>query len=263
MFFADLHTHSHYSSDGCETFSDLRQAAGACGLGALAFTDHCEPPPCTFALEDMIAEWDALEESPGLLLLRGAEVGDPHKDPAWARDMLAQPCFDIALCSLHTLAEPSAGAKDFYFMEYKSEAQCRALLRAYLDEHRAFFDCGAFDVLCHLGYPLRYMAAQGFFPSLTDHEPLLRRLFDLMVRHEVALEVNTKSQFGPLGAPNADEAMLRLYYDCGGRLVTIGTDAHAVAEVGRGLADAQRLLKKVGFTHQALFQKRRRRLLPL
>ena len=37
------------------------------------------------------------------------------------------------------------------------------------------------------------------------------------------------------------------YYSMGGRLVTLGSDAHTPENVGRGIAEAIEELKKIGF----------------
>ena len=49
-----------------------------------------------------------------------------------------------------------------------------------------------------------------------------------------ALEINTKR----LGSKEAVEIIMPIYkrfYEVGGRLVTVGSDAHRVEEIGRGL----------------------------
>ena len=107
------------------------------------------------------------------------------------------------------------------------------------------------------------MRAQGFSPSLSEHTSLLHRLFDRLIRQEMALELGTKSLYIPPSVWDEEEALLRIYYDRGGRLVTIGSDAHKAAQVGCGVREAQTLLRQIGFTHQTLFSRRQRRLQPL
>ena len=51
--------------------------------------------------------------------------------------------------------------------------------------------------------------------------------------------------------------MLKLYRECGGEILTIGSDAHRVGQVGAGFADAAALLKHLGFKHYATYQKRK------
>ena len=52
-----------------------------------------------------------------------------------------------------------------------------------------------------------------------------------------ALEINTRR----LGSKEAMEVLMPIYqrfYEVGGRIVTIGSDAHRASEIGKGLADA-------------------------
>jgi histidinol-phosphatase (PHP family) len=152
------------------------------------------------------------------------------------------------------------GSHDFYAETHRGEDQCHALLRDYLELQRSYFGYGRFEILGHLGYPLRYMARDGFFPDLSRHTDLLAALFGDLIRHDAALEVNTSPLYGPLGQTNPDETVLRLYYDLGGRLVTLGSDAHRPGQIGRGLPETHAMLKNIGFTHQAVYRKRARRL---
>ena len=50
--------------------------------------------------------------------------------------------------------------------------------------------------------------------------------------------------------------ILVLYRDCGGEIVTVGSDAHIPAHVGRGIAQALELVKACGFPACAAYEKR-------
>ena len=41
--------------------------------------------------------------------------------------------------------------------------------------------------------------------------------------------------------------LLKLYRDCGGRLMTIGSDAHAPVNLGKGIRQGYALLRAAGF----------------
>ena len=49
---------------------------------------------------------------------------------------------------------------------------------------------------------------------------------------------------------------LRLYRECGGEIVTIGSDAHYPRHVGVGVAQGQALLREAGFRFITAFEKR-------
>ena len=66
-----------------------------------------------------------------------------------------------------------------------------------------------------------------------------------------AIEVNTwcgrtVTQWQPL---------LELYRDCGGEIVTVGSDAHTPADVGKGVRAACALLRECGFRRVCTYEK--------
>lgn len=265
MYLVDYHTHSRFSEDGsCEPV-DMLLAARAAGLRELGISDHWDPPPRPHYYVEKVRDAlkEAREAAPDMTLLHGVEVGDPHLNESWGRDALATPELDYIICSLHELSGSVKHSRDFYWVKYTDETQCHEFLRDYFEQNRALFAYGTFDIIGHIGYPLRYMARDGWIPSLKPHTQAIEKLFDDIIRHEVALEVNTSAMFGKLGVSNPDEEMLRLYYDRGGRLVTLGTDSHNAEHIGRGIRQTAEILKTIGFAHVTLFRNRERRLMPL
>jgi histidinol-phosphatase (PHP family) len=70
------------------------------------------------------------------------------------------------------------------------------------------------------------------------------------------IELNTSSwKYGlPDTQPSRD--ILRLYKDLGGRIITVGSDAHTSARMGDHLEEAYRILRdEIGFTHICTFDK--------
>ena len=118
-------------------------------------------------------------------------------------------------------------------------------------------DC--YDVLGHIIYPLRYMNRRdGNHVALERYLPQLRRIFTTVAARGRGIEVNTCR-----GETVEDwREVLTLYRDCGGKIVTLGSDAHAPADVGRGIPQAAALLKELGFD-LAVYEKRQAKLIPL
>jgi histidinol-phosphatase (PHP family) len=68
-----------------------------------------------------------------------------------------------------------------------------------------------------------------------------------MIAHNVALEVNT-STLEKAGFTLPSREVLALYRACGGRLLTLGSDAHDPKGLTRGFSQAKKLLRELGFT---------------
>ena len=52
---------------------------------------------------------------------------------------------------------------------------------------------------------------------------------------------------------NYDEDLLKLYRDLGGKILTLGSDAHQPADLGGGIAQGQELARSCGFDQICYF----------
>ena len=82
-----------------------------------------------------------------------------------------------------------------------------------------------------------------------------------LIERGKALEINT-SMVEERGVMQPSADLIKLYKSLGGRLVTIGSDAHHFSLVGRGIKQAETLLREVGFEGVTVFVGRKARIIP-
>lgn len=260
----DDHVHSCHSSDAREPILALCRAALAGGLAGLTITDHFDTEPTDPGYgwydydrirQDVEAARDAC--GPDLQVLAGAEV---CFQPEYARRIAGflQACpLDYCLGSVHYVrheyVEPA------YFQRHGE----RAAYEAYFAAVEEAATSGLFDAVGHLDVAKRY-APEGYGPF----EPRcywgqIERILQLMVERGVALEINTSGWYQQPAAPYPGEEVVRRFAELGGTRLTIGSDAHRAPRVGRGIARAQELARRAGFTHLTHFVGRQARLYPL
>lgn len=266
MYLVDYHTHTHFSPDSEASPREMVRAARAAGLRELCFTDHLDfldfdgkfvglgenklPFYSPGELQDLAGE--------GMVLRSGVELGEAWEDPALAAEAAATDGLDFIIGSVHNLSSRDGGV-DFYFVRYETEDDCHRVLSAYFDCMEALAELDCYDVLGHIIYPLRYMNGRdGNHVTLERYLPQLRRILTAVAGKGKGIEVNTCR-----GETVEDwREVLSLYRACGGRIVTLGSDAHAPEDVGRGLAQAAALLKESGFG-LSVYEKRRARIIDL
>lgn len=256
MYLADYHCHTECSHDSTASLPVMAQAALAAGLSELCITDHCdliggygEPltgydwTPALLQMEKGRRLFD------GRLTLRlGIELGMGHVNAELTRKILDCPALDFVIGSIHNLS-PARGGTDFFFVQYPDEASCHAALEDYFTSMLALCESDAYDVLGHIPYPLRYMP----FPiTLERYEPVLRAILTRVAARGKGIEMNTNR------GRDLEEwrSILTLFFDCGGRYVTVGADAHTPVMVGRGIPQAYRLMRETGFPQVTLYEKR-------
>ena len=265
MYLCDLHSHTKISMDSEAELADSAQAAIGAGLRELCVTDHCDllglegEPVTTFDWPGAKAQYRAVKAGLGdrLTLRLGIELGSAPYDPETARAILAQGGgeVDFVLGSLHNWIGMEGGI-DLGFSDYHgNEALARRAVEHSLGQTWALVtqypDC--YDSLAHIIYPLRYIRRDGIDLSLADYEGQVRRIFTEVAKTGHALEVNVRR------GQDIDPwvPLLAWFKECGGELVTVGSDAHRAVDVGRGIPQALEMVKAAGFDRVATYERRR------
>ena len=261
----DGHVHTEWSWDAAAGSMERTCArAEELGLTSIAFTEHADftrwmlepgvraqlqqlnadlvgpdgrfsPPPL-----DVTAYLECVQRCrarfPGLRILTGMELGEPHWHGDEVRSLLGRGSFDRMLGSVHSLALDGPRAVDHLFGWLEPED----LMPAYLSEALRMIDSPApFEVLAHIDYPVRHWPARaGRFDAAT-FEDEYRAVLRALARSGRMLEVNTVV---PLPA-----VIVRWWYEAGGAALAFGSDAHEPAAVARGLARATAMAEAAGF----------------
>jgi len=263
----DFHVHSNVSADSNEPMTESVRAAIAAGLDGICFTDHCDlihgeiPGKAVLRcyanwersyeeIAKVRAEWGGQIE-----ILHGMELAEIVQDPARARECAAAPGLDFLLGSIHAVT----GYQDFYYMEFSNLVLCRQLADIYLDENIRMAELDIADVIAHLGYFNRYTSRWGVTVDLMDYEEKLRHLFRILVQNGRGIELNTS---GLRRNPGPNEMIptlpvLRLFRECGGEIVTLGSDAHMAKHVGNHLVEGEAFLQAAGFRYATVFRQRK------
>lgn len=192
---------------------------------------------------------------PGLRILTGVELGEPHWFADRSRALLGSGDFDRVLGSLHSLdVDGGPWLVDHLFWASAPEGVAPdTVVRRYLAEAlRMVESSDLFQVLAHIDYPVRgWPAAAGVFDP-ADFEDEYRAVLRALARSGRALEVNTRLPMPP--------AIVGWWYEVGGEAVSFGSDAHQPALVAHGFADAAAMVEAQGFRpgrHPHDFRRRR------
>lgn len=262
MYCADNHVHTCFSFDGAPgaTPDAVCRAAIDRGMQEITFTDHCdingevEGIYPHFTMEEARdAVFAAKETYRGRLRVNwGIELGQPHQYPDAARKMIADGGFDFVLGSLHNLT----GVPDFFFLKYElmTDEHLDRLFSRCLDETMEVVKFSGIHALAHLTYPCRYytLAGRSFDPMrYTDR---IAEIFSVMREKSIALEINSSTLRKGLGFTLPYTPILALWRECGGEMVTFGSDAHAAEDVGADFAAFGEMMRTCGFSSYFTFR---------
>lgn len=263
----DGHVHTQWSADAVRRGSMEWSCARAVELGlpSVAFTEHVDftrwvidpqvlpqmdpddaalvdaegrllPPPLDVG-GYMACVQECRDRFPGLRILTGAELGEPHWHASQVAAVLAAARPDRVLGSVHTL-ELAGGLRmvDHLF----GRLEPHDLMAAYFDELLKLVESGVpFGVLAHIDYPLRYWPAGAAPFDVADFEDQYRTVLAALARSGRALEVNTRV---PLPAQ-----IVIWWRQAGGQALAFGSDAHQPGHVASRFVEAAAMAEAAGF----------------
>lgn len=259
IYKTDYHMHSSYS-DGRSDPEDYIAPAIAAGLSEIGFSEHLN----LFKTLDVgnmnpvnisqyISHIETLRNNVKNIKIKiGLEVDYFAGKEKEIHDYLSALPLDYIIGSVHYLGEKTVDVgPEFY--EGKSIDR---LFDLYFDSVSAAASSGLFDIIGHCDLIRIY----GYKPS-SDQEPHYRKLARTMKTHDVAFEVNTNGRNRPLADFYPDRRFLHIFRE-ENVPVCVNSDAHMPSRIGQYFDEAFELLRYVGFTEMAVFDKRKRRMIP-
>ena len=250
----DYHMHSTVSFDAKDTGLAMALAAKERGLKEICFTDHIDYTPemdMVFDTAVYNAAYDNLEV-PGLLIRRGMEFGLTPDNAGQLKTDLGRRHFDFVLGSVH-LVEGLDVYLEPYWADKTYDEAIRLHLETTLECVRAHED---YDVLGHL----TFIAKCGANPRkellrYADHRSIMDEIMLELVKRGKGMELNT-SGIDRCGGSLPTLDYFQRFYDLGGRIVTVGSDAHDVARAGQYTHEMTAELKKI-FGYVCTFEDRK------
>jgi histidinol-phosphatase (PHP family) len=260
----DYHMHTTFSEDADDRMETMCLRAIELGIPEIGFSEHWdvgpyEKNPRFFQPETWYAELERLRQlfSSNLIIRAGIEISEPHLYPQAASEILTRARFDYVLGSVHFVGEK------FMFDEAGFRSQTAdEVYETYFTELEAMLQTAELDVVAHLDLPARTgKLIFGYDPS--RYEIQIRRILLRIISRNLALEVNAGALRKASHNLMPDPQILKWYAGMGGERITLGSDAHAVDQVGLHLAEALDAIRQAGFFHLTQFVGRKSRQIPI
>ena len=235
--------HSTVSFDAKDTGLAMALAAKERGLKEICFTDHIDYTPemdMVFDTAVYNAAYDNLEV-PGLLIRRGMEFGLTPDNAGQLKTDLGRRHFDFVLGSIHLVE-----GLDVYLEPYWADKTYDEAIRLHLE---TTLECvrahEAYDVLGHL----TFIAKCGANPRkerlrYADHKSIMDEIMLELVKRGKGMELNT-SGIDRCGGPLPTLDYFQRFHELGGKIVTVGSDAHDVSRAGQYTHEMVAELKKI------------------
>ena len=235
----DQHVHSSFSFDSNE---NLENYINVCNENDIITTEHLdfENPIINYKDSSIdylkyIEQIEILNKKYSNKFFSGIEIGYTPNSEKRIEDFLKDKNFNLKLLSIH-----QNGLYD-YMCVNKKLISLEALIQEYFEQMiQALESSIEFNVLAHFEYGIRIVDI-----SVTDFDSLaskfLNKIIELIVKKEIAFEVNTKSMY-KYKKENLYSYMIEKYLKKGGKLFTLGSDAHNIKDYAYKFDEARKFL---------------------
>jgi histidinol-phosphatase (PHP family) len=260
----DYHIHTNHSIDAQGDLEDYCEKALSIGLKEICFTNHCELDPARndsficfdgqrekFTRQGLLRLRDEIEKqrvryhSSGLSIKFGIEVGYYKGIDPVLEQVTNGVELDFVLGSIHCLEHICIDSSREY-MNYFPDHSAHSMLTNYFQAVEDLVKSKLFNSVGHLDVYKKYGIS---YYKEEIHEVLetsLRKIYRIMADTNTALEINTAGlrridQFYP--APS----IIKYAREQGLKMITIGSDAHRVSDLGKGISEGFEYAKSFGF----------------
>lgn len=242
----DYHIHGEFSGDSKQNFDSLIQKAIDCNYEEIAITEHYDLTALElyrFGLLPLDIYYNRIQELrkkfPQIIIKFGLEIGEMHHSQKLIDQLFEFQKPDIIIGSIHILPDNSGVS-----LPTENVISDERIMTYYQENLKLVTSC-QFDILGHLGIFRRFQK-EAF--DDTKFLPIIKEIFKTIIKKEIALEVNYSPLRNPLNNVLPEPKHLKLYKELGGKLLTIGSDAHELIQFDDYYIKAVEIIKKIGFS---------------
>lgn len=273
--FVDYHVHTEFSDDSEYEMEQVIKDAIAMGMKEICFTDHVD-----YGIK---RDWD---DEGGMLYRKGGK-GEPHLMPLANVDypkyvdkfqmlkekyqgqigmklglefgmqrhtvqkyeeLFARYPFDFIILSVHEIEN-----KEFWTGEFqKGLTRSEYYWKYYMEMLTIVENFHNYSVLGHMDLISRY-DKEGEF-DFNEVRPVIRKILQTVIKDGKGIEVNTSCYRYGLSDLTPGRAILEMYLDLGGKILTIGSDSHKEEHLGDYIPETLVQLKAMGFRNICTYE---------
>jgi len=248
---ADLHIHTIFSCDSKADMEQYIEQALTTNVEWICFTDHIDWNKEDFGYDyyrsaAFFEKYNLIKNaySDRLKICSGIEFAEPHLYADKLAQLSKYP-YDFIIGSIHWIGDmfpcqtvrEKYSAKEFYTM--------------YWEEVLSTVKQGGFDCLGHIDFPKRY------YGEIYYQDSKMKEIFKYLLDKDMVMEINTSSLRKGHSETMPGKELLQIYKDCGGRYVTVGSDAHEAKDLAADNQIAKKLIEEVEL-REVVYENRKR-----
>lgn len=257
----DCHVHTKISHDGISSISDYLKISNNKGIDEITFTEHYDiydginTDLKTLDIDYYLKEYMKYKKNSPIKINFGLEIGLQPDKFYKTNDMVIRYPFDYIIGSSHITCKKDISSDKSFFDGYTRHDAYMRYFEEVLENIKTY-DI-EFDVYGHLDYIVRYGEYKEKEIDYDEFKIVLDEILLNLIKKNKGLEVNTSGYRYVLGSPHPNTDIIKRYKELGGKIITIGSDAHKTNDLGSNFNEAIDILEKIGYDEVAFYHKRK------
>ncbi len=173
-----------------------------------------------------------------LIVRKGVEIDYQHYFEGGIERWLRDKEFDFTIGSVHYLDH------DFICRPLVARRDLRELYDVYFGEVERSVESGLFDVVGHFDLMGRYIGSRRSELDSFNFWEKAKAVLEKIVKSNLYLEINSKGLREECRDTMPSRKLIDEFVSSGGKLVSLGSDAHSTSEIGNGLDEIRVFLAK-------------------
>lgn len=260
----DQHVHSKISHDGISTMKEHMEYAKKHNIHELTFTEHyddysgVDTDLKTLNISDYKKEYLNNKDDSIVKTNFGIEIGLRPESYNKISNMVKNNDFDFIIGSSHITCGKDMSRDETFFEGLTPHEAVLKYLNEVLENVRIYKD--EFDVYGHIDYVIRYVIKKygNIMPKIDYQEfkDILDEILLSIIKSEKGIEINTSGIRYGLGMPHPNIDIVKRYHELGGKIITIGSDAHEATNLISNFDIAFNMLEEAGFNELTIYHDR-------
>lgn len=255
----DCHIHTNISHDGISSIEEYLKYASLIGVDEITFTEHYDDYT---GLETKLKTLDVLDYYNQYLLYKndkilktnfGIEIGLQPDLVNKIEKITNQYPFDFIIGSSHITCKKDMAMDKSFFDGYSRK---EAYLRYFKEVLQNIILYNQFDVYGHLDYVVRYGGYASKKIEYNEFKEILDEILINLIKKDKGIEINTSGIRYGLGNPHPNIDVIKRYKELGGKIITMGSDAHKTEDLAKNFNEAFDILENIGYREVAIYHNR-------
>lgn len=263
--YIDSHVHSKISHDGISTIKEYLNSSKEKNVSEITFTEHYDDYSGTTSnlktLDINYYKNEYLNSKNDNIVKTnfGIEIGLRPESKEKISKMVDENSFDFIIGSSHITCGKDMAYDKSFFDNYTPHQAIMNYLNEVLTNVKIYSN--EFDVYGHIDYVIRYVLK--YYGNVidkinyNDFRDILDEILLAIISKDKGIEINTSGIRYGLNMPHPNIEIIRRYKELGGKIITIGSDAHKVEDLASNFDLALDILKQSGFDLVAVYHNRK------